>query len=349
MLLKSEGFASNLYDPAATFTLKKFCIENQIPYSDTGLPVTVGVMTAYGRAFQERLVPEVEDKQVVALERSRQTYVLKLDDGEVVAAQRVVVAIGCRHFRYIPPCLTHLDPQFLSHSSDHHDLTGFRGRDVTVIGGGASAVDLAALLSEDGVKVRLVVRQPSILFHSRSGPRSLWQRFRYPMSGIGPGWRSRFFTDAPRLFRYLPKETRARIIKTYLGPASADVMKDRIIGRVQLLTAQAPTAACHAGSRVELELAGREGAESKVSTDHVIAATGYRVDLGRVPFLSKEIRSALMLFNNAPVLSVDFQSTVPGLYFIGLVSAYHFGPVMRFMFGANYTACRLARHLSRFA
>jgi hypothetical protein len=346
MLLKSEGFASSLYDPEARFTLARFCSEGQIPYSDTGLPIPLEVMTAYGLAFQERLVPELENKQVVALDRSSHTFLLRLDDGEVVAAQRVVVAVGCRYFRYIPPCLAHLEPEFLSHSSDHHDLTCFRGRDVTVIGGGASALDLAALLNEDGVKVRLVVRQSSIRFHSRSGPRSLWHRFRYPMSGIGPGWRSRFFTDAPWLFRYLPGVTRERIIKNYLGPAGAAVMKDRIVGRVPVFLAQAPTSAKRSGNQVELQLASRLHAEHNVSTDHVITATGYRVDLGRVPFLSKEIRSALRLFDNAPLLSANFQSAVPGLYFVGLASAYHFGPVMRFMFGANYTARRLAKHLA---
>jgi Pyridine nucleotide-disulphide oxidoreductase len=349
MLLKSEGFASNLYDPEARFTLERFCAENEIRYSDTGLPISLETMAAYGVAFQKQVVPELEDKQVVALDRSSHIFLLRLDDGELVAAQRVVVAVGCRYFRCIPPCLAHLAPEFLSHSSDHHDLSCFRGRDVTVIGGGASALDLAALLNEGGVKVRLVVRQPSIRFHSRSGVRSLWHRLRYPMSGIGPGWRSRFFTDAPWLFRYLPEETRERIIRTYLGPAGAAAMKDRIIGRVPVFLAQVPKSAERSGSRVELQFASRQHVDIKVSTDHIIAATGYRVDFGRVPFLSKGILSALRFFDNAPLLSANFQSTVPGLYFVGLASAHHFGPVMRFMFGANYTARRMAKHLGGLA
>src|ERR1700680_4642126 len=70
MFLKSEGFASNLYDPAGRFTLSRFCAENALPYRAIGLPVSLQTFTAYGLAFQRQLVPNVEDKVVVGLDRS---------------------------------------------------------------------------------------------------------------------------------------------------------------------------------------------------------------------------------------------------------------------------------------
>jgi hypothetical protein len=63
-------------------------------------------------------------------------------------------------------------------------------------------------------------------------------------------------------------------------------------------------------------------------------------------FVSEKIQSILRSIENAPVLSQDFESSVPGLYFVGLASAHCFGPVMRFLFGAGYTARRLSEHLS---
>jgi hypothetical protein len=81
----------------------------------------------------------------------------------------------------------------------------------------------------------------------------------------------------------------------------------------------------------------------------VIAATGYRVDCRCLPFLGEEIRSGLELEEFVPVLSGDFQSSISGLYFVGLSSANYFGPVMRFVAGAGYTAGRLAKHLTRVA
>ncbi len=242
MFLKSEGFASNLYDPGGHFTLRQFCAQYGFAYGDMGVPISLETMTAYGLSFQKQLVPDLQDRTVVALDRSPDGFRLRMDDGDVVAVSQVVVAVGGNYFQYVPSTLAHLPAEFLSHSSEHCELNRFKGHDVTVIGGGASAVDLAALLHEIGAEVRLVARQPSItfVFFGSAKPRSLWQRVRYPMSGIGAGWRSRFFTDAPMLFRHLPQDIRLRTVRTYLGPAGAALMKDRIIGRVPLLLVRAP-------------------------------------------------------------------------------------------------------------
>lgn len=48
----------------------------------------------------------------------------------------------------------------------------------------------------------------------------------------------------------------------------------------------------------------------------------------------------------SPVLSRHFESSVAGLYFVGLAAADSFGPMLRFAYGAKYTARRLARHLA---
>src|SRR5580692_9850358 len=70
MSLKSDGFASNLSDPDDRFTMEKFCAERGIPYAHTGIPVKLDTFTEYGLAFQERVVPELEDKMVASIERS---------------------------------------------------------------------------------------------------------------------------------------------------------------------------------------------------------------------------------------------------------------------------------------
>jgi hypothetical protein len=345
MLLKSEGFASDLYDPERRFTLKRFCAQNELPYADIGLPIPRDTLVNYGLSFQEQLVPDLENRRVVALDRSSKDFLLQLDNGETLTAHRVIVAVGSSYFQYLPPSLGCLPAEFVSHSSEHHDLSRFAGRDVTVVGGGASALDLAALLHEIGSQVRLVARRSSLVFLSKPGPRSLWHQIRYPMSGIGGGWRSRFFTDAPMLFRYLPQPIRLRTIKTYLGPAGAWFVKDQIIGHVPLLLAHTPAHAAVRGGRVWMRCQG-DGMHSELLTDHVIAATGYRVDIGRLDFLSDKIRASVRSIENAPVLSRNFESSVRGLYFVGLASTHCFGPVMRFLFGAGYTARRLSEHLS---
>jgi len=164
MQLKSDGFASNISDPDDQFTLEKFCAQEGIEYSHTGIPVRLDTFTRYGLAFKERMVPELEDKLVVSIERSAQGYLLQLDTGEGINAKNVVLAVGITHFDYVPETLAQLPPEFLSHSSRHHDVEQFRSREVVVIGGGSSALDWAALLQEAGADVRLVARQEALKF-----------------------------------------------------------------------------------------------------------------------------------------------------------------------------------------
>ena len=344
MMLKSDGFASNIYDPDADFTLKQFCAERRIEYSDLGLPVGLETFSAYGLAFQERMVPELEDNLVVALDRTAEGFVLGLDNGEAVTARRVVLAVGITHFEYVPPELAHLPSEFLSHSFRHHDLQGFRGRSVVVIGGGASAIDLAGLLHETGADVQLVSRQ-QLRFHSMptGKPRSSWQQIRHPQSGLGPGLRSRFFSNAPMAFHYLPQRLRLHLVSTTLGPSGGWFIRDKVIGRVPLLLGYTPQRADIEGGRVRLHVRASDGTEREVVTEHVIAATGYKVDLERLSFLSSELRSRIKAVNRTPVLSSAFESSIPGLYFVGIAAANSFGPVMRFAFGAGFAARTLTR------
>jgi hypothetical protein len=348
MMLKSDGFASNIYDPENAFTLRQFCAERGIEYADAGIPVRLETFSAYGLAFRNRMVPELEDRMVVNVNRSAGGFVLRLEDGETIQARRVVLAVGITHFEYVPENLSHLPSEFFSHSARHHELSSFRGRKVVVIGGGASALDLAGLLHEAGAQVELVARQHSLQFHS--GPlgkaRSWRQRIWHPKSGLGPGLRLRFYADAPMAFHYLPERFRVEVVRKALGPSGGWFIKDKVIGKFPLHLGCIPQGAEVRNGNVHLSVRAADGSERKIFTEHIIAATGYRVDLNRLKFLNPEIRSKLKALSGAPVLSSSFESSVPGLYFTGVASANNFGPVMRFAFGAGFAARKLTDTLS---
>jgi thioredoxin reductase len=342
MMLKSDGFASNIYDPDSELTLKQFCAEQGIKYSDAGVPVRLDTFSAYGLAFRDRLLPELEDKLVASLERAPEGFVVRLEDGETVTARRVVLAVGITHFEYVPQNLAKLPSEFVSHSFHHAHPEAFRGRSVVVIGGGASAIDLAAVLKEADADVQLVARQSALKFHSTptGKPRSKWQQIRHPQSGLGPGLRSRFFSDAPGLFHYLPESLRVEIVDRTLGPSAGWFVKDKM-SRVPCLLGYTPQRAEVQDGKVRLHLRASDGSERDVLAEHVIAATGYKVDLGRLPFLSADIRSKIETVAGSPILSKTFESSVPGIYFAGLAAANSFGPVMRFAFGAGFAARRI--------
>jgi thioredoxin reductase len=347
MLLKSDGFASTLYDPKAAFTLRQYCKEHNLEYADLGTPVRVEDFCSYGLAFQKRFAANLENKKVTSLERTADEFTISLSDGESFAARRVVIATGLSHFEHIPTQLTSLPHDLLSHSSAHVHLDRFKGRDVTVIGGGASATELATLLHEAGSNVRVVARRPSIELHTRMElPRPLGQTIRQPLSTIGPGWRNRFFADLPLLFHNLPKPVQHRLVKGFLGPAGGWFLRGRF-ERVPLLAGRQIKGAEASGDRAIIRLKSLNGEEQRIETEHVIAATGYRADIRRLPFLSAGVISQLRLFNGVPELSSHFESTIPGLFFVGPAAVDSFGPVLRFACGANFTANRLSNYLAR--
>lgn len=347
MFLKSEGFASNLYEPSGTFTLKQYCAAHRLPYADIGLPVSREVFADYGLAFQSRFVPDLELCDVTGLEQTDGGFRLTLASGEMLLARRVVLAVGISHFANLPPELAALSPTLVSHSSRHANLEVFAGREMLVLGAGASALDCAALLVKAGACVRLVARASKIQFHEGPTvhPRPLRDRIRAPMSGLGPGWRSRLATDAPLLFHLMPEDLRVRVANGHLGPAPGWWTRPMVEGKVAFHLGQKVLDASDREGRIRLALAGADGRPGEIEADHLIAATGYRADIRRLGFLSEDLRTRLRTVATSPVLSRNFESSVPGLYFVGLAGANSFGPVSRFAFGANFTARRLARHL----
>jgi cation diffusion facilitator CzcD-associated flavoprotein CzcO len=349
MRLKSEGFASSLSDPDSQFTLRDYCRQERIPYSDVGEPVQLETFVAYGLAFQKRFVPNLEDRRVASLRREGTRFELVLEDGEKVFARRVIVAVGIAYFANVPAVLAGLRPELVSHSSAHGDLTGFRDRHIAVVGAGASAIDIAGLLHAAGASVDLIARVSSIRFQDPPRPRSWTEKLRNPRTGIGSGPEMVFHAHLPHWFRRLPERIRLDRVRKILGPAPGWFSKNDVVGKVSFhLGMEIARARSEAGG-VLLELTDRDGQKEHVEADHVIAATGYQVDLHRVAFLDPKLCAQIRKTGAAPALSASFQSSVPGLYFVGVSAANSFGPLMRFAFGANFTARRLARHLARVA
>jgi cation diffusion facilitator CzcD-associated flavoprotein CzcO len=346
MSLKSDGFASGLFDPGRALPLDKFCREQGYGYADLGLPVPVSTFCDYGLAFQKRLVPGVDRRLVAHLSGRPDGFGLRLEDGTALRANRVVLATGITNLAWMPPELRGLPPELVSHSAQHSEPTALAGKRVTVLGGGSSAIDLAAFLHEAGVDVQLVTRRATLPVHSMMRlPRRLADRLREPLTGLGPSWRSLFFVKAPGIVRLFPAQRRLRWVKQAFGPAAGWFMAERI-RNVPTLYGQSPAGADVVDGRVRLHLESADGKRSTLETDHLIVATGYRVDIARLDYLAPALRQALATVDDAPVLTRHFESSVPHLYFIGPAAAATFGPLMRFAYGARYTAPRLAQRLA---
>jgi len=347
MRLKSEGFASSLYDSGSSFTLAEFCRQKNLAYADLGLPVPLETFSEYGLEFQRRFVPELEDKVVVSVQRQAGEFTIRLADGETLAARKIVMAVGLSHFAYVPPVLAALPEEFVTHSSRHRTLERFRGREVVVVGAGASALDIAALLHRDGIPVQVVARRNSIHFHSPPpAKRSAWQKLRKPVSGLGPGWHLFLCSNFPLLFRRMPEGFRLEKVRNVLGPAPGWFIREQVAGKMPIHLGATIDQAETRNGRVKLELTNPTGAHHTIEADHVIAGTGYRVDLRRLSFLDPDLRVGIRELEQTPILSATFESSIAGLYFVGSTAANTFGPLMRFAYGARFAARRLTDHLA---
>jgi thioredoxin reductase len=346
MHLKSEGFASNLSEPASRFTLEAFCREKGIDYAHIGLPVALETFIEYGREFQRRYVPQLEQVEVTNLAADSGGFILTTATGEAVRARRVVVATGIGDFAQIPAQLAGAPAAMVSHSSQHSNLDAFRGAKIAVLGAGASALDVAALLNVAGAKVELIARTDAVKFQDPPRePRPLVERIKQPRSGLGTGWRSRLSCDVPLVFHALPEALRLRAVARHLGPAPCWFTRDAVVGHVAMHLGATLEGAEPTGMRLEVAFS-QQGTRQAIEVDHLIAATGFKVNLSRQGLLDDSLRSSIRTAGGAPILNRQFESSVPGLYFVGVTAANSFGPLLRFAFGADYVAKRLNRHLA---
>jgi FAD-dependent urate hydroxylase len=349
MFLKSQGFASNLSDPEHTHTLEAFCKATGRPYADYGLPVALDTFVAYGEWFRAALVPDIEEVLVTDIARAGGEFELTLANTEQVRARKVVVAIGVEAFAHVPEPLSALPAAVCTHSSAHTDLATFKDQDVIVVGAGQSALETAALLHEKGANTTLVARKDKIRWNGvpLALDRPLLQRLREPESGLGSGWATWFYSNHPGTFRHLPRSTRVYRARTALGPAGASWLRERVEGQFPALTGLSVKWARMQDGGARLGLAGADGSTRELGADHVIAATGYRTDMTRLPFLGDQLLAGLRTVpgTGSSIVGRDYQSTIPGLYVMGPAVAPTMGPVMRFVFGSEHAATTVARQL----
>jgi FAD-dependent urate hydroxylase len=351
MILKSTPAASAIDAPQPGYTLTDYCDAAGVPrlVTDEDL-IPVETFIAYGEWFRQRLLPGAERVRVVSVDhREGGGFELKLDSGEAFPARAVVVATGLSGLAHLPPELTVAGAGGpaptgpVSHSSQHHDLTRFAGRDLIVVGAGQSALETAVLAAEAGARVRVVSRgRGRVAFGAAP-----WDQPRLrPESPFGRAWSLWAFSRYPHPYRFLPAGLRHHLVRRVLGPLGAWWLRDRFEDKVTVEEVErvVRTDAPDGGPHLTVRTLG--GGTRELTADHVIAATGYRVDLAAMDFLGDGLRTGLAVSRGTPKLGAGHVSSVPGLYFTGLPAAASFGPVMRFVCGTEFASPRLAAHLA---
>lgn len=347
LFLKSEPYGSAISSPTRGYDIASYSrLHGFDDYVDRIGPLSLERFLGYADWFTDQLVPDVRDLTVTNVTPVDGGFTVEFADEPPAFARQVIVATGLLPYASIPDELSGLPADLMTHSSAHSRLDQFRGRRVAVIGGGQSALQTGALLHEEGADVQVIVRGEQITWEKQGAPEiGLLDRIRRPPVKLCEGWACVGY-NSPDAFRMLlPEFVRVRKALTTFGPKGAWWLRDRVEGVIEVLTGHLLRSAEPNGSGVRLHLDGPE--QSSVEADHVIAGTGFRIDISRLPFLSAEVQAGLVTRINCPLVNRAGESTVPGLYFAGAHTAVSLGPGVRFISGTHATAAQLARSVAR--
>jgi cation diffusion facilitator CzcD-associated flavoprotein CzcO len=338
MYLRSAWSASNLSAPDHGYDLDSFLSATGRPRQQ---PIPLRLFNDYGLWFARQAVPDVDRTMVRSLSKPNGHFRIELEDGRCLDAARVVVATGIDRFARMPAFARDLPPSLASHTRQHHDFGVFKGKRVAVVGGGQSAIECSALLYEAGAHVELIVRRTVrwLKLHDYRGP---GRRLLYAPSDVGPpglNWLLHF----PLAFRLLPRRLQLAVTRRAVRPAGARWLIDRVQGRVRITSNAQVLAAKPVGGGVQLELS--DGSTRTV--DHVLLATGYQPDIERLEFIDPELRRQIRHRDGFPVLSRWLESSVDGLHFVGGLADRSYGPICRFVSGADVAARRITAYARR--
>jgi thioredoxin reductase len=340
MRLRSPWHASHISDPAGAFTLDRYerergaAIDRPIPLRD---------FIGYARWFQRSIVPDLDPRKVTVIRTNGGRFRLTLEDRQVIETRRVVIAAGIARFAFRPKEFGCVPRGLATHSCEHRDFARLAGRSVIVVGAGQSAVESAALLNEAGARVELIARTPAINWLTRSSQLHRLPGFvralLYHRTDVGPALVSQLVAR-PHLFRLLPRRAQDRLAQRSIRPAASGWLRPMVEG-VRFTMGRRIAGASHDRDRVRIALDDGSIREA----DHVLLATGYRVDIARYCFMPAELLRAIRRADGYPVLSTGLKSSVAGIYFVGAPAAYSFGPLVRFVSGTAFASASLTESI----
>ena len=343
--LKSYCFGTNISTPTPGYSFADYSEPRGF---ETFEPCSIRDFAGYGHWFQEKNVPWVEPVEVKLVDRQTRGFEVILADEERFVADRVVIATGLAGFAYVPPAIASLPQAFATHTSAIKSFAAFKGREVAVIGAGQSALEAAALLNEAGAHPHLLVRENSILWQTRVAlKRSLWRRLRSPISGLGTGPKAWGLTHFPGAMHRLPATWRTRFVKNHLPAEGAWWLRDRVENKMPVHLGTTVVEAREASGRVALEMSNaKDGRKCQLLVDHVVVGSGYDINVDRLAFIGPKLRCGIERLAGAPRLNAVFETSVSGLHSVGPTSAMSFGPLFRFVVGAEYSARVVSAHLA---
>jgi cation diffusion facilitator CzcD-associated flavoprotein CzcO len=317
-------------DPLKIHTIEAYLHSQRLSPADVE-PLSRDFYLHYVQWFQQQkmiapLCASVE--QLNSSSDAPHVFEAVLADGEIITASNVVLAVGFQYFKNIPTEFVHMiPPGYFSHTCDCVRFDAFQGKRCLIIGGRQSAFEWAALLHEHGAAaIHVSHRHETPEFRS-----SDW-------SWVGPLVEA--MVDDPGWFRHLSVQEKQALNQRFWGEGRLKLepwLKPRLDHDTVKIWPTSQPVACrqlpHGELEVQLDVGGR------LAVDHIILATGYKVNMANIPFLSRgNMLSRLQTSNGYPVLDEHFQSNIPGLFMTSMAAAQDFGAFFAFTVSVGASA-----------
>lgn len=306
------------YDPFNEHTMLRYLATKQLTPRDVD-PLALDFYLGYAEWFQRQYNIAARPAWVERLQHDGHHFEATLANGERLAARNVVLALGFRYFKNIPEPFSALFPAGrFAHTCDFVNFSALRDKRVLIIGGRQSAFEWAALIREQGAgAVYMSYRHATPSFEVSDWS---WEKELVDRIANHPKWfRELSEAEKEQLHHRLWAEGRLK-----LEPWLAS----RVLHEKITLFPHSQVTACRELANGGLEVRVNEAA---LHVDQIILATGYKVNVAQIPFLTQGgILAKLETKNGFPVLDEHFQSNIPGLYFTSMCATQDFGPFFAF-------------------
>ena len=316
-------------DPSNVHTIHAF-LQSQGKTPRDVEPLSLEFYLTYAEWFRQQKHIQPLPIYIQRLDRFNGYFAATTKNGDGIKAQRVVLAPGFKHFAHIPEAVKAKLPRgSFQHTAEFVDFFGARNKRYLIIGGRQSAFEWAALLLEAAAAaVHLSHRHASPAFAVAD-----W-------SWVNPLVEN--MVENPNWFRELSQEEKDQVSHRQWAEGRLKVepwLEPRLKDERISVWPHTELENCSENDNGELEIALTNGATFIV--DHIVLATGYKVEISKVPLLAAgNILKQLETRNGFPVLDDHFETSVPGLFITSMPATQDFGPFFGFTISVR-TAAKL--------
>ena len=327
------------FDPQNVHTIEAY-LQSQGKTPKDVEPLSLEFYLTYTDWFQQQQNIEPLPVYIKQLDRANEDFVATTINGENINARNVALAPGFRHFTHIPEDLkAKLPSGSFQHTCEYVDFTDAANKRYLIIGGRQSAFEWATLLLEAGAAaVHLAHRHASPAYAVAD-----WSWVKPLVDNM---------VDDPSWFRRLSQKEKDDVNYRMWSEGRLKIepwLESRLRDERVRVWPETEVTSCVANESGELEVRLTNG--ETITVDKIVLATGYKVDIARLPVLANgNLLKQIETRNGFPVLDDHFQSSVPGLFITSMPAMQDFGPFFGFTNSVR-TSARLitAKLCSEFA